>query len=341
MSKKGWVLGGGAYIEAGETQYALSLINLDVEAPQAERVPLSFLGHGLAFDPRDPLRIAVFEKKGPGACIVDLRQKKVVQPIATKKTRQFYGHGAFSADGSLLYATESLLDHEKEGVLVVRDGQTLREIGTLPTHGTAPHDCVIIDEGRTMVVANGGGAPGEAEPCVTYVDLKSEALLDRVPIVSPRFNTGHVALSGRGDLAIVSAPRDGLPTDELGAVTLRPVGKQAVTLTRPPQAIRRMIGETLSVCIDEARGLVLATHPKGDCVSIWDLHSAALVDLHQTYNPRGIALSLDEAWYLISHTTETSVCITALSTESRQPVGVVIEPSFTSGSHLFVHPLAA
>jgi len=341
MGNKGWVLGGGAYIAAGKTQYALSLINLDVESPQAERLPLAFLGHGLAFDPRDPCRVAVFEKKGPGACLVDLRQRKLIQAIPTKSTRHFYGHGAFSADGALLYATESLLDRARHGVLVIRDGQTLRELGTLPTHGTAPHDCLILADGCTMVVANGGGALGEAEPCVTYIDLKSEALLDRVPLSSSRLNAGHIALSRRGDLAIVAAPRDGLSPQDLGAVTLRPAGGAAITVSKPAHAIRRMIGETLSVCIDEDRGLVLATHPLGDCVSMWDLGSAALVDLYQVYNPRGIAQSLDQAWYLISHTTESSVGITALSTQSRQPVGIHIEPSFTSGSHIVVRALAA
>lgn len=341
MGKKGWVLGGGAYITAGKTQYALSLINLDVDIPQAERIALPFLGHGLAFDPRDPQRVVVFEKKGPGACVVDLRRRQIQAPLATQKTRHFYGHGAFSGDGSLLYATESLLDQDRQGVLVVRDAQTLRELGSLPTYGTAPHDCAILDEGRTMVVANGGGAAGESDPCVTYIDLKTEALLERVPITSTRFNAGHVAMSRRGDLAIVSAPREGLSPQDLGAVAIRPAGRQAVTVNKPQHAVRRMVGETLSVCIDEARGLVLATHPLGDCVSIWDLDTTTLVALHETYNPRGIALSLDASWYLVSHATEDSVCITALSTESRQPVGPPIDPSFTSGSHLFVHDLAA
>lgn len=341
MAKKGYAFGGGAFISGGKTEYALAVINLDVDSPVAERVPLPFLAHGVVFDPNDAQRAVVFEKKGPGACIVDLKTQRVIRSIPTSKTRHFYGHGAFSADGSLLYATESQLDRELSGLLVVRDAKTLRELGTLPTHGTAPHDCTMIDEGRTMVVANGGGPSGGAAPSVTYIDLKSEKLLDQVPIGSPRFNAGHVALSARGDLAVVSAPREGLSNQELGAVTIRAAGQPPVTIKRPHNVVGRMIGETLSVAINDRDRTVLATHPLGDCVSVWRIDDASFVELVETYNPRGLAMTLDGDWYLLSHTTESSVRITILDTATRRPTGLHIDPSFTSGSHLFVHDLAA
>lgn len=339
--QKGFVFGGGAYLRDGKTAYALSIVDLDADQPVATPLPVSFLVHGVVFDPTQPTRAALFEKKGPGACVVDLQTRSVTRTIATPPTRRFYGHGAFSRDGRLLYATESLLDHDLPGLLVVRDGQTLREIGTLPTYGTAPHDCVLIEDGRTMVVANGGGPLGGAEPCVTYIDLSSERLLERVPLGAARHNAGHVAVNAAGDLAIVSAPRDGLGRDALGAVTLRAAGRDAVTISRPHHAVRRMVGESLSVLIDDRDRTVLATHPLGDCVSVWRMDDASLVDLIEAYNPRGLAHSLDGAWLLVSHTTEDSVAISIYDAVSRQPTGRTIQPSFASGSHLFVHNLRA
>jgi hypothetical protein len=341
MAKKGYVFGGGAYKAVDKTTFMLAIINLDVETPVAEGVSTGFLPHGLTFDPHDARRAALFEKKGPGACIVDLQTRTVTRALTTAKTRHFYGHGAFSTDGALLYATESQLDHDYAGLLVVRDATTLRELGTLPTFGAAPHDCTLIDGGKTMVVTNGGGPLGKSNPCVAYIDLASEKLLEQVPILSTRYNAGHVALSTLGDLALVSAPREGLSNDELGAVTLRAFGQPPVTISRPHNIVKRMIGETLSVTINEADRTVLATHPLGDCVSVWRLDDASFVELFETYNPRGVAMTLDGEWYLISHTTEKSVCITVLSAATRQPIGIQIEPSFTSGSHLFVHDLTA
>jgi hypothetical protein len=343
--KKGLILGGGGFMEDGAPRFALAMIDLDrLDDPgaKAELIPLSFLAHGVAIDPNDAGRAAVFEKKGPGACLVDLRARAVLRPIETPPSRRFYGHGAFSADGSLLYSTESLIEEDNAGVLVVRDAQTLKELGTVRTHGAAPHDCQLIDGGRTMVIANGGGAiTGGAPPSVSFVDVASERLLDQVVLESPRINAGHVALTPSGDLALVSAPRDGLPApnQQLGAVTLRPAGGAARTMTEPAEVVGRMRGETLSVVINEADRVVLATHPLGDCVSVWGLDDGACLGTIELSGPRGITLTLDRKWYVISHVAGRSVRLTALSAETREPVGVHVDPSFTSGSHIFAHAL--
>lgn len=342
MATKGHLLGGGSFIADGVQQFALAVIDLDAPAPEAELIPIPFLAHGIAIDPKDPGRAVLFEKKGPGACVVDLRTRTLVRPIHTAPGRRFYGHGAFSADGALLYATESLIERDFTGVLTVRDGQTLAELGTVPTYGAAPHDCQLIDGGKTMVVANGGGSIADGAPAgVCYVDLQSEQLLDRVELESPLFNTGHIAVTPAGDLAVVSAPRDGLPTpsQQLGAVSLRARGGPLTTVQRPAEVVRRMLGETLSVVIDEQERVVLATHPLGDCISIWRLDDAEFLGKLELSGPRGVTLSLDRAWYLVSHLAGRSVRVTAFARKTYEPVGFHVDPSFISGSHVMVHAL--
>lgn len=348
MGRKGHLLGGGGYLADGAPHFALALIDLDAAEPTPALLPLSFLAHGVVIDPNNPSRAAVFEKKGPGACIVDLRSRTVEQPIQTPATRKFYGHGAFSADGALLYATESMVDREFAGVLVVRDARTLEELGTIPTYGTSPHDCQLLEDGKTMVVANGGGPiAGDDLASVTYVDLESQRLLDKVVLRSPRFNTGHVAVNSKGALAVVSAPRDGLPNfnQQLGAVTLRPSGGEVTTVHKPRSVVRRMLGETLSVVVNEEDRVVMATHPLGDCVSIWRLDDAECLGTLELAGPRGVAITLDRAWYVISHVEgpvdRRSVRLSAFSTATRERIAFGVAPSFTSGSHIFVHDLPA
>jgi len=343
MAKKGYVLGGGGYISDGKHQFVLAMVNLDTESPQAETIPLTFLGHGIAFDPRDRFRAAVFEKKGPGACLVDLRKRQVLRPIESPKNRRFYGHGAYSADGSLLYATESLMEDDFAGVLSVRDAASLRELGLVPTHGVSPHDCLLIDEGKTLVVSNGGGPlEGGDAPCVCYVELASGKLLDKVVLDSPLHNTGHLALSVRGDLAVISAPRDGLPNpnDQLGAVSLRPLGGQVMTVKRPGTVVQRMLGETLSLTILEKSQTVVTTNPFGNLVSMWHLLDATFVGKIELPGPRGVCQSLDQEWFLVSHVLGHSVALTAYSSVTRKPIGWVLSPSFMSGSHVVSHDLS-
>lgn len=338
-TRRGVALGGGGFVSGGAERYVLAVIDLDRSAPAAEPVPTDFLPHGLAFHPRDRHRVAAFEKHGPGACEVDLGARAVRRRIVTAPHRSFYGHGAYSPDGAVLFATETVRE-TRAGVLLARDAETLSVLGEVPTHGLAPHDCTLRPDG-VMVVTNGGGgidddAPA-ARPCVTWVELATGRLLERLPLDSPRYNTGHLALGDGGALAVVSAPRDGLaPSAHRGALTLRAPGRAALTLEAPRPVVDRMLGETLSVLLDETRDLVAATNPLGDLLSFWHLDGACRGAL-SVRTPRGVALTLDRAWLLVSHLTERAPRITALDANTLSPTGFYVDPSFVTGSHLAVH----
>lgn len=336
LPRKGIVLGGGGFQSAGATHFVLALIDLDAARPVAEPVPTAFLPHGFALHPTSFDRVAVFEKHGPGACEVDLRARAVVRAIPTTAARSYYGHGAYAPDGATLYATETVRA-DRRGVLVARDAATLAELGEVPTHGLAPHDCALIEEGRVMVVANGGGAVGDDKnpPCVTWVELSSGRLLDRMTLASPRYNAGHFALSPRGDLALVSAPRDGLarPEQHRGALTLRPAGGSARTVEDPARVVDRMLGETLSVAF--AGEVVVATSPSGDMVSFWRVDGTCLGAMAMR-TPRGVAVTLDGSALLVSHLTDGAPRLTAFDPTSFAPTGLFVAPSFMTGSHLAV-----
>lgn len=338
--RRGLALGGGAFRSGGRAHHVLAVIDLDAPRVVAEPVPTTFLPHGIALHPRDFGRVAVFEKHGPGACEVDLGARAVLRPVVTAASRSFYGHGAYAPDGATLFATETVTG-TRAGVLVARDAATLAELGEVPTHGLAPHDCALIDEGRVMVVAHGGGPIDDrrdlARPCVTWVELASGRLLDRLALASPRYNAGHLALAAGGDLALVSAPRDGVgaPDAHRGALTLRPAGRPARTVEAPRAITERMRGETLSVLIDAARGTVAATSPLGDMLSLWRIDGTSLGALSVS-TPRGVALSRDGAWLLLSHLAAGRPRITALDAATFAPAGLAVDPSFVTGSHLAV-----
>lgn len=348
MAIRGHIIGCGGFRHKRQSKFTwvLAVIDLDALQPKAETVAMKFLGHGITIDPRAPDHAAVFEKKGKGACYVDLKRGRVDKRIATEKDHHFYGHGAYSADGALLYATEALLADAFAGRLVVRDGRTFKPLGELPTHGTAPHDCMLLDDGKTMVVTHGGGLyGGDDRPCVTFVDVASEQLLDKIELDSPRFNTGHVAMTSKHDMAVVSAPRDGLGElrDHLGAVSLKPAGEPLRTVTEPEEVVHRMLGEALSVVIDEADGTVGCTHPDGGQVSLWNLYSGALVRAYRNFiEPRGISMTLDGRHFVVSHQDGGVVCLSLIDRETREHVvGFSVKPSMTSGSHIITHDLAA
>jgi len=337
----GLVLGPGKEANAaGQQRYHLALFDLDAAEPGPQVITTDFFGHGLAIDPTDPGRAVLFEKRGTGACELDLRERVVTRPITSPAGREFYGHGAFTPDGSLLFATETQVDDDYRGVTVVRDGRTLEELGEFPTYGAAPHDCVLRDGGKTLVFTNGGGQePGDSTPCVTYVDAQTEQLIEKIEFDSEALNAGHLAISADGDLAVVSAMREYMPREALGAASLRPADGEFRTLTDPPETTKRMIGETLSVAIHEATRRFGATNPMGNLVTFWGLDDGALAGELALSNPRGIAVTLDGSQYVLSY--GRGARLVRVDPRTLLPIpGTRVDSVRMGGSHVVVHDLA-
>jgi hypothetical protein len=271
---------------------------------------------------------------------VDLKAARVVRPITTPPSRAFYGHGAFSRDGTVLFATENRLE-TKDGLISVRDAKTFQELAEFPTYGKSPHDCHLIDEGKTLVITNGGG-PLEDEagrPSVTFVETASNKLLERLVIENPRLNAGHLALTRNRDVVAVSAPREGLPTTDRGGVTMRSGQGRFATVSKPEDVLARMIGESLSVCIDEPSSVVAVTNPDGNIVTFWDLKSDAFLKKLDLVTPRGLTKTLDGEQIVLSYGTGTLAFIDPKRLETSPVPG--FGPAPVTGSHLFTWDLTA
>ena len=62
----------------------------------------------------------------------------------------------FSPDGALLYATENDFDNAA-GMVGIYDARAVSSaIGEFPTHGVGPHELLLLDDGATLAIANGG-----------------------------------------------------------------------------------------------------------------------------------------------------------------------------------------
>lgn len=329
------ILGGGGFVDPadGRTQH-FAFVRVDVPGRRVGLTPTTFLPHGVAVDPLDAHRVVAFEKIGPGCAEIDLASGRVTRGIRPAEGRWFYGHGAFSADGRLLYSTETVNARES-GVIGVRDAKTLAYLGEFPTFGENPHDCQLIEGGRVMVVTNGGGALGtDMRPCVTYVDVASRRLLEKQELSSERHNTGHLALGGPDALVIVSAPRKGLTDRDLGAVSLRRGGEPLRTMTEPAAVASRMLGEALSVEIHEPSGVVAVTHPMGGMVTFWSLADFTLKKVLELPRPRGLALTRDGRGFLLSYGESAELVEVDPETLEVRP-GTALHQSFLTGSHLF------
>ncbi len=333
---RGVLVGPMRYIDAktGEMGYSLDILDLDrgVDKP-VERIGLHFFGHGFSFHPRAPHEAAIFEKRGPGGCYVDLLEQKVLRRINPLPDHHFYGHGSFSIEGDVVFAIESSLVNG-EGAISVRDAKTFDVLEQFPTYGMGPHDCALIERGTVLAITNAGSPVGRQPlPCVTFVEVKSRKLLDKHDVTNPNINTGHIALTADRDFAVVSAPRDGLPQDTaLGGLSLRTGKKPMQHVASPAEAVNGMIGETLSVAIHGPTGTVAATSPRGGVISFWSLYAKTLRKAVTLPNVRGVTVTLDDKLFVVGHGDDGKLSFFDPTTLEETPLP---PPKAFGGSHLY------
>src|SRR5690606_30895384 len=95
-------------------------------------------------------------RPGTFALVIDVVHGRILYRIASAESRHFYGHGAFSSDGRLLYATENDFAGER-GVIGIYDAADgYRRAGEIPSYGIGPHELRLLADGTTLAVANGG-----------------------------------------------------------------------------------------------------------------------------------------------------------------------------------------
>jgi hypothetical protein len=133
----------------------------------------------------------------------------------------------------------------------------------------------------------------------------------------------------------VSAPREGLPEDALGAVSFGARHGALAPATAPATVVSKMQGEVLSVCIHEPTQRVAVTCPKGKQFSVWDLSGERLLkEVVGIPSPRGVTLTLDGNYFVLSYGERGNLAF--YSTASLEVAAAMeIPETGLSGSHLY------
>ena len=129
---------------------------LRADGTVVREVPLSGRGHDIAIH-RLSGRVAVFARRpGTFAVAFDLRSATPPHIFTASEGRHYYGHGAFSGDGRLLYASENDIEGER-GVIGIYDvARNYKKIGEHSSYGVGPHEILLLADGKTLAVGNGG-----------------------------------------------------------------------------------------------------------------------------------------------------------------------------------------
>ncbi len=193
-----------AYLDA-QGSYGVAIVDEQGEIVSCHALPGR--GHGFAANPRADWLVAFARR--PGNFAVGLHHGQATEPVVfhTPQGRHFYGHGVFSADGRLLFAAENAYE-TGEGAIGVYDATNgFRRISEFPSYGVGPHEIVLMPDGKTLCVANGGirTHPDQGrqklnlptmEPSIALVDTANGALLSShaLPANLHRLSLRHMAV---------------------------------------------------------------------------------------------------------------------------------------------------
>lgn len=258
-------------------------------------------GHAAAVRHEPHTAVLFARRPGRFALVLDLTRRTRTAVIAPPADRAFAGHGLFSTDGTRLFATENDFDGER-GVLGIYDATDgYRRLGEMPTHGIGPHEALLLADGRTIAVANGGilthpDFPRQKlnlatmEPSLALIDSETGDLvaIDRLPAEFHQLSIRHMVEAPDGALWF-GAQYEGPKRDRVPLVGTFARDRGLELLEADPRSTARMNQYVGSVGISGDGETVIATGPRGGVYMEWRTNSRALRGLHDFVDVAGAA----------------------------------------------------
>ena len=161
------------------------LFGIDANGEDVFSVLLPGRGHAAAAHPSLAEAIVFARRPGRFALVVDCSRGNSVARLESPPNRHFYGHGAFSAGGNLLFTTENDFESGQGRIGVWNRSLGYRRVGEFSSGGVGPHEIVAVRDAGILVVANGG--------IETHPETGRQKL--NLPFMKP--NLAYVAESGR------------------------------------------------------------------------------------------------------------------------------------------------
>jgi hypothetical protein len=295
-------------IQQSDGSYAAALLSEDGALISA--VPLPARGHDVTFSPAAGRAVVFARQPGTFAVVFDPAGREAPVTIPSIEGRHFFGHGVFSPDGRLLYATENDFDAAAGMVGVYDVARGYARIGEFPTFGVGPHEVLLMSDGRTLAIANGGIEThpdfGRAElnldtmePSLAFVDAATGDLVGLLKLDAGlhQLSIRHMAVDARNRVWFGCQFRgDVRQTPQLvGYATL---DGDIRLIELPPDALGALSNYVGSVAASANGELIAVSSPEGD--SILAIDAAALRPAATLALKDGCGIAPDGAGFLAS-----------------------------------------
>lgn len=312
----------------------------------AERIVVGSRGHDVWQHPLEPERVLLVARK-PGRELVevDLVARAVTRRALCSENHEMGGHACFSRDGRTLFTAESNFE-SGEGRIVVRDARDYRTLDEFPSHGVGPHEILLMPDGLTLAVANGGlrTHPSSGEKVLnletmqsrlTFLDSRNGQLIAEHAVEEPKASIRHLDVSDRGEIAVaLQMQREGSDLRELAPLAAVYDEANGLRVLSAPEALLWQCQDYMGSTRVNAKTRVAGyTSPRGNIALFWNLDSRELLAHHAFHDVCGITVSLDQSLFVLSNSAGQVRCLDAHTLEELPARRLELAP-FVWDNHL-------
>lgn len=257
--------------------------------------------HGLTFCAATGKVVAFARRPGTFAIAVDPERGSEPTVFACGEDRHFFGHGSFSPDGRVLYACENDFDNNR-GVIGLYDATNgFSRVGEMPAHGVGTHDMAVSDDGRLLIIANGGIEThpdfgrtklnlDHMEPSLVISDARTGALIEKhaLPENRRQLSTRHLALAESGRIWFAcqyEGPRNDLPP----LIGYFERGEALRFIDLPEETTEGLASYVGAIAVNRRDDLVGLASPKGGLAVTLDGATGAVLRQTRITDAAGIA----------------------------------------------------
>lgn len=247
----------------------------------AFRLSVPERGHGGCRRPLTDEVVMFSRRPGRYYQVIDFRQGALVRQIEAEKNHHFYGHGVFSPDGHLLYATANHYPSGGGRIMVYDARLDYRLLGHIDVEGIGPHEIRLHPDGQRLLVALGGIRThpdydrlklnlAAMQPALLLIDRETARIVQRHEPSHHQLSCRHLDVSPEG-IVVAGYQFEG-PVWETPPLIARLDSATGafseITLAEPEQAALQ--NYIASVAIDPVSRHVTLTAPRGNRTVLLD-----------------------------------------------------------------------
>ena len=295
-----------AWSNADETAFGITVHDAHGRERLDQSLPARL--HDAVFHPSDATLVVFDRRPGTHMHVIDLAGRRAPLAIRSQPGRHYYGHGCFDAAGSLLFVTENDYAHARGMIGIYDVAHGYRRTGEFATAGVGPHDIALLQDGHTLVVANGGI---ETHPdtgreklnlhtmqsALAVIDARDGTLIRQhaLPAEFRQLSLRHLAIDSLGNCCF-GAQYEGAPEDLPPLVgALSASGRLALwqPAARYTAALKSYVSSITPI---PGTPLVATSSSHGGVTLIWDSRSGQVERMLDTRDGSGVASTADRLY---------------------------------------------